>query len=91
MRSLDIKNTYKKDLKQVLKQGWDSDKINEVVTQLLNDENLDPTLKDHQLIGNLKDFRECHVFGDLVIIYQRTDEILSLYKIGRHQDLFKNY
>lgn len=91
MRILDVKNTYKKDLKQVLKQGWDSSKINEVVKQLLNDDILSLALKDHQLIGNLKDFRECHVFGDLVIIYQRNDEILSLFKIGRHQDLFKNY
>ncbi|WP_187424452.1 type II toxin-antitoxin system mRNA interferase toxin, RelE/StbE family [Campylobacter concisus] len=39
----------------------------------------------------MKEFRECHVFGDLVIIYQRDDEILKLFKIGRHQDIFKRY
>ena len=33
------------------------------------DEKLTDDLKDHQLTGNLKEFRECHVFGDLVIIY----------------------
>ncbi|ECZ8604189.1 type II toxin-antitoxin system YafQ family toxin, partial [Campylobacter jejuni] len=26
-----------------------------------------------------------------VIIYKRDDKILSLYRIGRHQDLFKKY
>ncbi|EOU2166865.1 hypothetical protein ACNS8Z_002075 [Campylobacter coli] len=31
------------------------------------------------------------MFGDLVIIYKRDDKILSLYRIGRHQDLFKKY
>ncbi|WP_262367512.1 hypothetical protein [Campylobacter concisus] len=27
----------------------------------------------------------------MVIIYQRDDEILKLFKIGRHQDIFKRY
>ena len=59
--------------------------------QLQNDEKLADDLKDHQLTGSLKDFRECHAFGGLVIIYQRDDEILKLFKIGRHQDIFKRY
>ncbi|HEF9599128.1 TPA: type II toxin-antitoxin system YafQ family toxin [Campylobacter coli] len=63
----------------------------EVIVKLSNDENLEPKYKDHQLKGEFKDFRECHIFGDLVIIYKRDDKILSLYRIGRHQDLFKKY
>lgn len=91
MRTVAIKNTYKKCLKLVLKQGWDIDAIESVVSQLLNDDILDPKLRDHALLGECKDFRECHIYGDLVIIYQRDDTTLSLYKIGRHQDLFRNY
>ncbi|WP_149701083.1 type II toxin-antitoxin system YafQ family toxin [Campylobacter concisus] len=82
MRILEIFSTYKKDLKLVLKQGWDEKAISKVVFQLQNDE---------KLADDLKEFRECHVFGDLVIIYQRDDEILKLFKIGRHQDIFKRY
>ena len=91
MRELDIKNTYRKDLKEVLKQGWNANKINAVVSQLLNDDILNPQLKAHPLICNYKGYMECHIFGDLVIIYKRNDEILSLYRIGRHEDLFKGY
>lgn len=91
MRSIEIKNTYKKCLKLVLKQGWNIDAIESVVSQLLNDDILDPKLRDHALQGDYKDFRECHIYGDLVIIYQRNDTTLSLFKIGRHQDLFRNY
>lgn len=91
MRTLDIKNTYKKDLKEVLKQGWNAEKISNVVLELLTKDVLNSNLKDHQLKGDLKDFRECHIFGDLVIIYKRDDKTLSLYRIGRHQDLFKKY
>ena len=91
MRTIDIKNTYKQDLKRVIKQGWDGNQINDVITQLLNDDILDPSLRDHPLIGDYKDFRECHIKGDLVVIYKRDEKILSLYRIGRHQDIFKGY
>ena len=91
MRILEIFSSYKNDLKLVLKQGWDEKAISKVVFQLQNDEKLADGLKDHQLTGSLKEFRECHVFGDLVIIYQRDDEILKLFKIGRHQEIFKRY
>lgn len=91
MRTLDINKTYRKDLKGVLKQGWDAEKINNVVLELLANDILSSSLKDHPLKGDLKDFRECHIFGDLVIIYKRNDTELHLYRIGRHQDLFKNY
>lgn len=91
MRTIEIRSSYKRDLKQVIKQGWDKNAISAVITQLLQDEILSPQLKDHALIGDYKDFRECHIKGDLVIIYQRDSEILKLFRIGRHQDLFKGY
>ncbi|TLD91385.1 type II toxin-antitoxin system YafQ family toxin [Helicobacter magdeburgensis] len=91
MRTIDVKNTYKQDLKRVIKQGWDGSKINNVISQLLSDDILDPALRDHPLTGDYKDFRECHVKSDLVVVYKRTAEILSLYRIGRHQDIFKGY
>lgn len=91
MRTLEIKNTYKKSLKLVLRQGWNISAIEAVILQLLNDDILDPKLCDHALLGEYKDFRECHICADLVIIYQRDGTTLSLFKIGRHQDLFKNY
>ncbi|CAM3327023.1 type II toxin-antitoxin system YafQ family toxin [Helicobacter labetoulli] len=91
MRTIDVKNTYKQDLKRVIKQGWDGSKINNVISQLLSDDILDPALRDHPLTGDYKDFREYHVKSDLVVVYKRTTEILSLYRIGRHQDIFKGY
>ncbi|RAX55319.1 type II toxin-antitoxin system mRNA interferase toxin, RelE/StbE family [Helicobacter sp. 16-1353] len=89
--TLKIKNTFKKDFKSVQKQGWDCEAIDEVVFQLQTCEILDSKLKDHKLLGEFKDFRECHIKGDLVIIYKRDDKFLELFHIGRHQDLFKGY
>lgn len=91
MRKINIKKTFKKDYKQVLKQGWNENNIDSVIMQLANDEILDKNLKAHNLVGNLKGYMECHIYSDLVIIYTRDDKVLTLYRIGRHQDLFKNY
>ena len=91
MRKIDIKNTFKKDYRRALKQGWNENDIDEVIKQLANDDILDPALRDHLLTGDFKDFRECHIKGDLVVIYKRDEKILSLYRIGRHQDIFKGY
>ena len=35
-------------------------------------------MKNHQLVGNLKDFRECHIRPDWLLIYQKKDDILIL-------------
>jgi mRNA interferase YafQ len=45
---------------------------------------------DHQLTGDLKDFRECHIESDWLLIYQIFEKklILSASGTGRHTDLF---
>lgn len=91
MREIHFENTYIKDFKLVKKQGWNLEKIKNIILQLQTCEILDERLNDHSLKGDFKGFRECHIFGDLVVIYKRDKEILTLYRIGRHQDLFKNY
>ncbi|MGX2983575.1 type II toxin-antitoxin system RelE/ParE family toxin [Helicobacter sp. 23-1045] len=91
MREIHFQNTYEKDFKLVKKQGWNLEKIKSVVIQLQTCDILEPQLKDHALLGTYSGYRECHIYGDLVIVYKRDKETLALYRIGRHQDLFKNY
>lgn len=75
--------------KQRSSKGWDLEKIDEVVSLLQTNDILPPHLQDHNLLGIYKDFRECHIYGDLVIVYTRNDKELHLRRIGR--DLFKDY
>lgn len=70
MREIHFENTYIKDFKLVKKQGWNLEKIKSVVLQLQTCEILDERLNDHSLKGDFKGFRECHIFGDLVVIYK---------------------
>lgn len=91
MRKINLFRTFKKDYEKVKKQQWDLQAITDTIAILKELDILPEKLKDHALKGDLKDFRECHIFGDLVIIYKRNDTELHLYRIGRHQDLFKQY
>jgi mRNA interferase YafQ len=45
---------------------------------------------DHQLIGNYKGYRECHITPDWLLIYKVEKDILtlSLTRTGTHNDLF---
>ena len=91
MREIHFQNTYEKDFRLVKKQGWGLEKVKSIVIQLQTCDILDSRLKDHALKGDYNGYRESHIYGDLVIIYKRDKEILTLYRIGRHQDIFKNY
>jgi len=44
--------------------------------------------KDHPLKGNWKDFRECHLGGDTLLIYRHGEEVIVLARLGTHSDLF---
>ncbi|MDY3707167.1 MAG: type II toxin-antitoxin system YafQ family toxin, partial [Treponema berlinense] len=46
---------------------------------------------DHELEGNWKNHRECHIKPDWLLIYQIKDDvlILELSRTGTHADLFK--
>jgi len=64
--------------------------IEKTILVLASGEYIPPHYKDHALIGSMKDYRECHVRPDILIVYQKQDEklILVLINIGSHSDLF---
>ncbi len=51
---------------------------------------LPPEARDHALIGNWLNFRECHISGDLILIYQVEADTIKLVRIGTHSQLFKD-
>ncbi|EPZ8125597.1 type II toxin-antitoxin system YafQ family toxin [Yersinia enterocolitica] len=44
--------------------------------------------KEHRLIGNYIGYLECHGILGLLLIYQRSDSAVKLYRVGSHADLF---
>lgn len=72
-------------------EGFKQDVFEEVVITLAEGKKLKQEWKDHQLTGNLKDLRECHLAPDILLVYQIDDGILvlTLVSIGNHSQLFR--
>lgn len=83
---------FKTAFKRVKKlKGFKQEVFEEVVQSLAEGKKLKRERKDHQLTGNLKDFRECHLAPDILLIYQIDQGILvlTLVNVGNHSQLFR--
>jgi len=81
---------YKRDLKRMKKRGAKRSEIEVVIETLRKGEKLEAKYKDHQLRGNMRDFRECHIRPDWLLVYKvdKGKLILMLTDTGSHADLF---
>ncbi|WP_245309463.1 type II toxin-antitoxin system YafQ family toxin [Lactimicrobium massiliense] len=52
---------------------------------------MDAKYRDHDLTGNYKGTRECHIEPDWLLIYEicRDVLVLMLYRLGSYSELFK--
>ena len=81
---------YKRDLKKIQKRGHNSELLYEVIRSLADDIPLEAKYRDHQLFGNMRGFRECHIAPDWLLVYKKTEAtlVLYLYSTGTHSDIF---
>jgi len=79
--------SFKKSAKRLSQADLQSTK--DIINRLANGEILEPKYKDHALRGNYKDFRECHIKPDLLLLYQIKKPYLYLVRLGSHSELFK--
>ena len=80
---------FKKDYKKIKKQNKDFSKLRTVIEKLAAGQYLEPKYHDHQLSGNWKGHRDCHIEPDWILIYRITVDDLYLERTGSHSDLFK--
>ena len=80
---------FKKSLKRAKKRGLDISLLEEVVDMLQNDIMLEDKYRDHELKGNFKGFRECHIQPDWLLMYLKEEDVLTLTLVdtGSHADL----
>ena len=83
---------FKKDYKLAMKRGCDPDKLQEVITLLINEQPLPEKHRDHAMVNsrNYKNMRECHIEPDWLLVYKVEQEVLllKLIRTGSHSDLF---
>lgn len=91
MRRIDRTRAFKRDYQRVVATPKHRDLDNllpAVLALLATDTPLPAKYADHPLRGEWRDFRDCHVKPDLVLIYRRAgDDVLQLVRLGSHSEL----
>lgn len=80
---------FEKDLKLMIKRGCNIESIKTIIRSLIAEIPPERRHRDHLLIGNFKDRRECHVEPDWLLIYRIDGEKIIFERTGTHSDLFK--
>lgn len=88
MRKIVTENKFKRDAKKLITHLMTPEWA-EAINCLCKDLPLPEKYSDHALVGEWKDFRDCHIKPDVVLIYlKKNDDILQLVRLGSHSDLF---
>ncbi len=86
-RTTQFKRDYKREAKGRFAKTLEDD-LRAILSLLMSDARLPEKYRDHPLAGEWKDFRDCHVRPDLVLIYRKPDgETLELVRLGSHSEL----
>jgi mRNA interferase YafQ len=91
-RSSDKTRRFANDWERLSHSGrYDMRHLKEVLLRLVaNDAPLPAEYKDHALTGAWDGFRECHIGGDFLLIYElRQDGFVVFTRTGTHADLFE--
>ncbi len=91
MRRVKSTRRFQRDFRK-LRRGEHASHIEDTLLTALKLLSADAVLPDrytdHQMKGEYRDCRDCHLRGDLVLIYRKTGEdILELVRIGSHASL----
>ena len=63
-------------------------KLRSLLASLIKQEQLPKRNRDHPLRGSWRGYREAHLEGDWLVIYQVRGDELHLVRTGTHSDLF---
>ena len=91
MRTIETTTTFRKDVKRE-KKGMLGKKLDrllfDVIQILAADTKLPEKSRDHAMIGDWSDFRDCHVRPDLILVYRKVgNNALQLVRLGSHSEL----
>ena len=80
---------FRKQYKRLEKRGYDMKLLEEVLLKLANGEALPEKYRDHQMKGDWRGYRNCHILNDWVLLYKCDNGILTLIlaKTGTHSDI----
>ena len=91
MRAIERTGRFKRDYKRESKGAYKNTialDLIVVLKLLVADKALTTRYRDHPLVGEWKDHRDCHLKPDLILIYRKPDDFfLQLVRLGSHSEL----
>ena len=89
--SVKYSKTFKRQLKNILRQGKDINKLLGIVEKLVRKQTLDYRHHDHLLLNNriFNNCRECHIEPDWLLVYKYNDDYIELILVatGSHSKI----
>ncbi|HTR18782.1 MAG TPA: type II toxin-antitoxin system YafQ family toxin [Candidatus Paceibacterota bacterium] len=93
MLKIFLRNEFTASLKRLERSGTfksaAKEKLENAVRILAEEEPLPSFYVDHQLTGEWRGYRECHIKGNVLLIYQVLGDSLILVDIGSHSYLLE--
>ncbi len=80
---------FDKDVKRQNRQGKNMDKLKLIARSLVGEKPTDPIHRDHQLVGNWQERRECHIESDWLLIYKIEKDQVIFERTGSHSELYR--
>ncbi|MBQ7196100.1 MAG: type II toxin-antitoxin system YafQ family toxin [Synergistaceae bacterium] len=93
-RDSEKSKTFIKDWERLSRSGkHDMNFLKEAMLLLIaNDAPLPLEWHDHKLKGNFENFRECHIKGDLLLLYRLDEDsdgdLVTFVRAGTHSEIF---
>jgi mRNA interferase YafQ len=92
MRRIERSTAFKRDYRRAKATSRYSDldaRLATLLEYLVNDRPLPPRNRDHALLGKWSDYRDCHLWPDLLLIYSKlSPDVVRLVRLGSHSELF---
>ncbi len=82
---------FKKDIKSYRNNKRVLKELEKIIDMICFKIKLSPKNKDHELKGDFLWIRDCHIFPNVLLVYEIDDEqkTVRFIRIGSHSDLFK--
>jgi len=88
MRELVKSKGFEADYHRAIRSGLSPDDWEHLAYLLAKHDSLPEEYGEHPLTDNWQGHWDCHLEGDLVVIYRRTAGKIYLVRIGTHAELF---
>ncbi len=88
--SYSIKETsqFTKDLKELIRNGFDISDLKQTAHILIETGTLPDEFKTHTLIRDFKNIYDSHLDDDIILLWRKSRNTITLVRIGTHSDLF---